>query len=676
METVVNNSSSDLASLQAQLEAARTAYTTESSLLSSLQTRAATQTSELAELRSKLITAESDLSGLRVERAEVEQSVLRDKEEIRGLKAKIAELDRETERLRAEAEGKKKEARQQKGMVAITKKQVERSEETRDRARSEVEAATPAPGVEGIASPVSPASSVRSTNPFERMNFGAASTPIPALSPQPTGASAKALSPQPTGSRTAPPPPPSRGKTVDPGTTSLGGTATALAAGAAAAMGAVTSGVASMVSPDPTEEPKPLSASPQPRKSTEERFPEIDDTGVAPTSSASTTGFDDAFAEGPTPTSQAPASTSFDDAFGAAPPSTGFDDAFGVDDEPSSSGPTTSGFDDAFASSRSSSKPVATGFDDAFGAPAPVTATSGAGPSAFDDAFGERSASPGAGGMVKEVEPESDSDDEEDGPEPAEGWKYGRRAGSAEERSPFDEMPAPIPGGYGPSRDASVDPPRPPSAAPSSIDAFEDAQQHVVNSPAPAQSNTSSAFNDDFDAFDREFDDLPTASTAGQAATVKASTSTAGADDEDDFAKEFDRLDDFAPPPATTATVVPNGTTSESAFDSAFAEFDQPSRGATDGGFDSAFDDSFGATPAFSAPSGAPPSLPPRSNTTEGAKEDDAPDVKEVRFAPAALTSFTISQVCALGFSRTQAITALEKSSYKFVVSTFVVDTS
>jgi epidermal growth factor receptor substrate 15 len=684
LETAVSNSSSELASLQAQLEAARTAYTTESSLLSSLQTRAANQTSELAELRSKLITAESDLSGLRVERAEVEQSVLRDKEEIRGLKAKIAEMDRETERLKAEAETKRKDARQQKGMVAITRKQVERSEEQRGRAREDLASIGSEPAaIERAASPTSlasPAGSVRSTNPFERMtsplgSVAMPSAPIPALSPQPTGTStaAKALSPQPTGSRAAPPPPPSRAKSpstdVPTSSFSAASIGAAVAAGATAAVGAVAATVSAVVGGDDEKAPSvdtseigksPVQAGQEPRKSTEERFPDLEAPAPAsgPSAPSGLSAFDDAFGVVPNATgSQAPpmpstSTAAFDEAFGAPAPvtasaPTGFDDAFA---EPTSTAAPSTGFDDAFASTGTPTAPSA-GFDDAFGTSASAPASSA--PPAFDDAFAT-TASPPAQATVGADE--ASSDEEDDGPEPAEGYKYGRStsAGSGAigagsiERSPFEELPPALPTDY--ASGGSADPvARPPSAAPSSVDAFEDAQQNVMSSPAPAPTATAaraSASMDDFDAFDREFDDLPTESGAA-APTIKTSNNSTVLpdDDDDDFDKAFDKLDDFAPPPAAASHAPAShgaAAPSSSAFDSAFADFDQsPPHSATapphgDGGFGSAFDDSFDAPPPVSQglPAGAgAPALPARKPTAAGAQEDDVPAVKEVRCA-------------------------------------------
>jgi epidermal growth factor receptor substrate 15 len=184
-------------------------------------------------LRQELITAESDVSALRLEKNEVQIALLRDKEEVRELQKKMAAAGAEIETVKAEIEKIKKDAKQQKGLLAIAKKQLVAREAEKVKAESErreaeaelIEAikekdeteaelakepgaaistevpateydivkpsspdtlaaiAQPLPDTPGgstFSSPSLRSSSVRGTNPFERL---ATATPLPIQSP-------------------------------------------------------------------------------------------------------------------------------------------------------------------------------------------------------------------------------------------------------------------------------------------------------------------------------------------------------------------------------------------------------------------------------------------------------------------------------------------------------------
>lgn len=118
----------ELSLLQTQLSSARSSYETESQLLASLRERLVTQRIDIQKTREELISAESDLSATKVEKAEVEGSVLRDKEEIRDLQRRMKEVGAETDVLKAAIEKAKKDVRQQKGLLAIAKKQLATAE--------------------------------------------------------------------------------------------------------------------------------------------------------------------------------------------------------------------------------------------------------------------------------------------------------------------------------------------------------------------------------------------------------------------------------------------------------------------------------------------------------------------------------------------------------------------
>jgi len=127
----------ELSNLQTQLTAAKTAYETETKLLVTLRERYANQNADISRTRQELITAESDVSALRLEKNEVQNALLRDKEEVRDLQKKMAAAGAEIETVKAEIEKIKKDAKQQKGLLAIAKKQLATREAEKVKVESE-----------------------------------------------------------------------------------------------------------------------------------------------------------------------------------------------------------------------------------------------------------------------------------------------------------------------------------------------------------------------------------------------------------------------------------------------------------------------------------------------------------------------------------------------------------
>jgi epidermal growth factor receptor substrate 15 len=246
VEITVQNQAAQLSALQTQLGSAKAAYGAESRLLASLHERFSNQSSEIQKVKEELIRAESELSAIRLEKAEVEQNLLHDKEEIRDLQRKMTETGSTIEVVKAEVEKAQKEAKQQKGLLVIAKKQLatreaerakisqelrevvaEAEEVTREREMTEAEllkeptainvsnglpfapspslsgdgvpfsAAQPHPGSPGSPSSVSGSLTAKSNNPFERIAAGSgrqspflpSSVPTPAVvtSPQNEG---------------------------------------------------------------------------------------------------------------------------------------------------------------------------------------------------------------------------------------------------------------------------------------------------------------------------------------------------------------------------------------------------------------------------------------------------------------------------------------------------------
>lgn len=181
----VAKTEAEIDELKSALAQAKAAYDTESTNMTNLETRFKTGSEELKKLREELIHAESELSALREQKSETEQNILRDKEEVRELKIKLKASNDEVATLKETLEKLRKEARQQKGLAVVSKKQLATSEsdkekmtksiaEERENSRAipavsptviETARAVPLPDSKG-ASPAASTHSARSMNPF------------------------------------------------------------------------------------------------------------------------------------------------------------------------------------------------------------------------------------------------------------------------------------------------------------------------------------------------------------------------------------------------------------------------------------------------------------------------------------------------------------------------------
>lgn len=132
------SSKQQLEELESKLAAAREKHQTELRAVADLRIRVGEQQAKVKKMNADLITASSDLSALQSEKTELEQALLHDKEEVRSLQKRMKEVDDEKQGLVLVLEKLRKEARQQKGMVSIAKKQVSTAEGARDGVQAEV----------------------------------------------------------------------------------------------------------------------------------------------------------------------------------------------------------------------------------------------------------------------------------------------------------------------------------------------------------------------------------------------------------------------------------------------------------------------------------------------------------------------------------------------------------
>jgi epidermal growth factor receptor substrate 15 len=217
LEEALSVTTASLNQLHASLSTARTAYEEERLLVDSLSERQASQSSLLSRARAELISAESDLSGVRVTRGEIEGGYLRDKEELRGLTLRAAEVEKELEKEKTALEKETNDGEKIRDEARAVREKLSAMEFERgtiaqdligvrelNSKASEVEASSPFDHVsptssatkeEGIEKPA--LTSVKSNNPFDRMtSLLSSSTPTsPSSAPLTSPSAVPAFSP-------------------------------------------------------------------------------------------------------------------------------------------------------------------------------------------------------------------------------------------------------------------------------------------------------------------------------------------------------------------------------------------------------------------------------------------------------------------------------------------------
>ncbi|EPQ27245.1 uncharacterized protein PFL1_05168 [Pseudozyma flocculosa PF-1] len=445
LETAVTTNAASLAELETRLSTVRSQHESESKLVKDLEARRNAQSEELRKLREDVIREESGLSALKAEKDELEQAVMHDREDVRDMKKKMGEIQVETKALKETLEKLRKDARQQKGLVAISKKQLGTAEADREKVQADIaaaergeglaeEAATPAAvgnardlaSPRSIASPalpaesaLSPAASVRSTNPFDR--FG----PAGAGSSRPESPAMSMSQPAHSG--------------LDAGTAALAGAGAGAALGGAAAVGmAATSSDGGKGKDD-----DPFAVQ---RSAGEQQASATGAPG----------GFDDAFgvpndpatATATAPAAGAAAHADFDDNFGddfgasAAPAATtasgttipatttAFDDAFGDNfdgNDAAKAGPQAGGEAKAGDAPGASAASTSDGFGSSFAPASTIATPGGAAPepehAPQSDEEDHQQAPGGHHGGAEDDSSDDDSSDDEDGPEDVGGYK-------------------------------------------------------------------------------------------------------------------------------------------------------------------------------------------------------------------------------------------------------------
>lgn len=176
-EKEVANTNSQKQELQQRLAQFRAQYEQEVQTVKSLEQQLNTSRTETQKLQQDLAMLEGTHHDLQTQHTQIAQALEADRSENANLKTRISQLNAEIAQLRPQIDKMRSEARQQKGMVAINKKQLTTNEGERERLNNDMSDLTKAQELErsrsAAASPipasglVSPAASVH-TNPFFR----------------------------------------------------------------------------------------------------------------------------------------------------------------------------------------------------------------------------------------------------------------------------------------------------------------------------------------------------------------------------------------------------------------------------------------------------------------------------------------------------------------------------
>ncbi|KAI9699405.1 MAG: hypothetical protein M1836_003016 [Candelina mexicana] len=195
-ENELSTASSQKHDFELRLSQLRTMYEQEVKDVKSLEDRLSTSRNETRRLQQEMAMVEGTHQDLQNQHQQVARALEADQRENSNLKDKMRQVNAEINSLKSQLEKLRSDARKQKGLVAINKKQLATNEGDRDRLKSEADEQTrsneetsrsiqPTSHAQSPAAVMSPSASTtgQSTNPFFRRSATASSEN--AMSPQP-----------------------------------------------------------------------------------------------------------------------------------------------------------------------------------------------------------------------------------------------------------------------------------------------------------------------------------------------------------------------------------------------------------------------------------------------------------------------------------------------------------
>ncbi|KAI9795955.1 MAG: hypothetical protein M1833_006603 [Piccolia ochrophora] len=193
-EQDLSNASSQKRAFESRLSQLRTLYEQEVKDVRSLEERLNTSRNDIKRLQQDIAMIEGTYEDLQNQHRQVVGALQSDQQENAQLKEKMRIVNHEISELRPQLEKLKSDARQQKGLVAINKKQLATNEAERDRVQGEIAHASkaaeevsrnvsPPARVQSSAAVISPTSTGSSQNPFFKRSPTAGSENITSPSP-------------------------------------------------------------------------------------------------------------------------------------------------------------------------------------------------------------------------------------------------------------------------------------------------------------------------------------------------------------------------------------------------------------------------------------------------------------------------------------------------------------
>jgi epidermal growth factor receptor substrate 15 len=177
-ESDLSNLTSQKQNIEAQLAQLRAAYEKEAATVNRVEEQLAVSRQDTAKVTQEYHQLDAEYNQLQYKIQELSSQLEADKRENENLKERMNAINAENRQLREELERLQMQTRRERGMVAINKKQVEKSEQERDKLKSQIEEASrPQPSTpHPPSSPTLSQSSVTgSHNPFHARK----SPPIP-----------------------------------------------------------------------------------------------------------------------------------------------------------------------------------------------------------------------------------------------------------------------------------------------------------------------------------------------------------------------------------------------------------------------------------------------------------------------------------------------------------------
>ncbi|KAI5864368.1 hypothetical protein GGS23DRAFT_564049 [Durotheca rogersii] len=135
----INQASEQKKNFEQRLSQLRTLYEKEAQDVRALEEQLRTIREDTRKLTNEMVTIDGNYQDLQAQHRQLSQALQADQQENAAIKQRISVVNAEISQLRPQIEKLKSEARQQKGLVAISKKQLSTAEADRDKFKTEVE---------------------------------------------------------------------------------------------------------------------------------------------------------------------------------------------------------------------------------------------------------------------------------------------------------------------------------------------------------------------------------------------------------------------------------------------------------------------------------------------------------------------------------------------------------